>query len=98
MLLPQERREAFILYELEGMTLQEIAEMENTSINTIASRVRKARIELAEALRSRKRGTESADDIALDAQLHETRQAARQHHGAVRHVCDPKMASTSARC
>ncbi len=68
MLLPQERREAFILYELEGMTLQEIAEMENTSINTIASRVRKARIEFADAVQSRKRGSESADDVALDAE------------------------------
>lgn len=45
--LPEERREVVILYELEEMTLQEIADLTGTSINTIASRLRKGREELA---------------------------------------------------
>mgnify|MGYP000247574134 CR=1 FL=1 len=41
--LSSEYREAFVLFELEGLSLQEIADMKDESINTIASRVRRAR-------------------------------------------------------
>lgn len=41
--LPADHREAFTLFEIEGMPLNEIAEMKNESINTIASRVRRSR-------------------------------------------------------
>lgn len=41
--LPPDYREAFTLFELEGIALNEIAEMKQESINTIASRVRRAR-------------------------------------------------------
>lgn len=38
-----DHREAFLLYEVEGMKLREIAEMTDESINTIAARVRRTR-------------------------------------------------------
>lgn len=41
--LPLAQREAFVLYELEGQTLQEISDLTGESINTVASRVRRAR-------------------------------------------------------
>ena len=41
-----ENREAFLLHEVEEMKLREIAEMTDTSINTIASRVRRTREKL----------------------------------------------------
>lgn len=41
-----ESREAFLLHEVEEMKLREIAEMTDTSINTIASRVRRTRKKL----------------------------------------------------
>ena len=44
--LSEEKREAIILYEIEGLTLQEIADQTETSINTIASRVRRGRKKL----------------------------------------------------
>jgi RNA polymerase sigma-70 factor (ECF subfamily) len=48
--LNDDYRESFVLYEIEGMTLREIAEMTDTSINTIASRVRRARDQIRELL------------------------------------------------
>lgn len=50
--LPDEYREAFILFEIEGNSLQEIAEMTETSLNTIASRVRRSRERLRALLES----------------------------------------------
>ena len=44
--LSEEQREAIIMYEIEGNTLQEIADRTDTSINTIASRVRRGRKQL----------------------------------------------------
>jgi RNA polymerase sigma-70 factor (ECF subfamily) len=38
-----ESREAFVLYEVEEMKLREIAELTDTSINTISARVRRTR-------------------------------------------------------
>lgn len=43
-------REAFLLYHVEGMTLQEIADLDGSSINTIAARVRRTREKLADVL------------------------------------------------
>lgn len=44
--LSDEAREAFVLYELEGKTLREIAEIVQAPLNTIAARVRRARARL----------------------------------------------------
>lgn len=41
--LSASHREAFILYELEGKSLAEIAELTGDSLNTVASRVRRSR-------------------------------------------------------
>ncbi len=41
--LPPDHREAFVLFEIEGVPLNEIAELKGESINTIASRVRRSR-------------------------------------------------------
>lgn len=48
--LSAEQREAVIMYEIEGHTLQEIADLTDTSINTIASRVRRGRQQLIKLL------------------------------------------------
>jgi len=40
--LPQEQRDAFVLYELEGFPIAQIAELKQTSVNTILSRKRYA--------------------------------------------------------
>lgn len=53
-----ESREAFILHEVEEMKLREIAEWTDTSINTIASRVRRTREKLRTFL-ERKRAEEA---------------------------------------
>lgn len=45
-----DHREAFLLYEVEGMKLREIAEVTGGSINTIAARVRRTRERLASVL------------------------------------------------
>lgn len=45
-------REAFLLYEVEGLKLREIAEMMDLPIGTAASRVRRAREELRSVLES----------------------------------------------
>jgi len=45
-----EYREAFFLYEIEGMKLREIAELTGDSINTIAARVRRTRERLQAVL------------------------------------------------
>ena len=48
--LAPEKREAFILVELEEMTTSEASEMLEVNVNTVASRVRTARAELEDAL------------------------------------------------
>lgn len=48
-----ESREAFLLHEVEEMKLREIAELTDTSINTIASRVRRTREKLRTFLERR---------------------------------------------
>lgn len=50
--LPDDYREAFVLFELEGHSLQEIADMLETSLNTVASRVRRSRERLRSLLES----------------------------------------------
>ncbi len=50
--LPDQQREAVIMYEIEGNTLQEIADQTDTSINTIASRVRRGREQLLKIIKS----------------------------------------------
>lgn len=55
--LPDDYREAFVLFELEGHTLTEIAEITGDSINTVASRVRRSR-ERLRALLERAEGTQ----------------------------------------
>lgn len=47
--LPAEKREVFVLYELEGHTLQEIADLLGSGIPTVAARLRRARLALVEA-------------------------------------------------
>lgn len=41
--VPGDQREAFLLFEVEGLKLREIAELTGESINTIAARVRRTR-------------------------------------------------------
>lgn len=49
--LSDKKREAVIMYEIEGKTLREIADQTDTSINTIGSRVRRGRKKLAKLIR-----------------------------------------------
>lgn len=49
--LPLHQREAFIAFELEGMSLAELAALTDTSIHTAASRVRRARERLRAVLK-----------------------------------------------
>ena len=49
--LSDDQREAIVMYELEGNTLQEIADHTETSINTIASRVRRGREQLLKIIK-----------------------------------------------
>ena len=50
--LPDNQREVFVLHEIEGKSLKEIAELTNTGIKTVISRKRYAVMELQERLRS----------------------------------------------
>lgn len=60
--LPEKKREAFVLGELEGLSVPEIAEMNGDNRNTIQSRLRSARqafqasVDRREAVRSRESG------------------------------------------
>lgn len=63
--VPEDAREAFLLVDVQGMKLREVAEMTDTSINTVAARVRRTREKLRDALDNaeRTRGRrEEADD------------------------------------
>ncbi|RAL20927.1 RNA polymerase subunit sigma-24 [Lujinxingia litoralis] len=51
-----EHREAFVLYEIEGMKLREIADLTGDPLNTVASRVRRAREELRAVLEATQPG------------------------------------------
>jgi RNA polymerase sigma-70 factor (ECF subfamily) len=59
--LPDDYREAFILFEMDGLSLQEIAEMTSESLNTVASRVRRSRERLRALL-------ERVDDVPTSQQ------------------------------
>ena len=50
--LPENQREVFVLHELEGKSLKEIAELTHTGIKTVISRKRYAVLYLQEHLRS----------------------------------------------
>ena len=50
--LPENQREVFVLHEIEGKSLKEIAEFTNTGIKTVISRKRYAVMYLQERLRS----------------------------------------------
>ena len=50
--LPGNQREVFVLHELEGKSLKEIAELTGTGIKTVISRKRYAVMYLQERLRS----------------------------------------------
>jgi RNA polymerase sigma factor (sigma-70 family) len=49
--LPEEQRQVFILYELEGLSYKEIAEQTGEPVNTLLSRKRYAVLHLRERLR-----------------------------------------------
>jgi RNA polymerase sigma-70 factor (ECF subfamily) len=49
--LPEELRAVFLLYELEGQTMAEIASLLGTPMGTVASRLRRAREEFQSAAR-----------------------------------------------
>jgi RNA polymerase sigma-70 factor (ECF subfamily) len=51
--LDDDKREVFVLAELEGMTAPEIAEITGTKVNTVYSRLRAARAGFERALRAR---------------------------------------------
>ena len=53
--LDDEKREAFVLSDLEEMTAPEVAQALGVNINTVYSRIRAARRELREALSARSR-------------------------------------------
>lgn len=57
--LPVDYRQAFLLFEVEGKSLKEIAAMTGTSLNTVASRVRRSR----ERLRALLERAEGAGDL-----------------------------------
>ena len=50
--LPDEQREVFVAYEVEGRSFQELAAVTGTSVNTLLSRKRYAVLHLRERLRS----------------------------------------------
>nr|MBA3971161.1 RNA polymerase subunit sigma-24 [Bacteroidota bacterium] len=50
--LPANQREVFVLHEIEGKSLKEIAELTNSSIKTVISRKRYAVMHLKERLRT----------------------------------------------
>ena len=50
--LPEDQRQAFILFEIEGKSLKDIAHTLDASLNTVASRVRRSRERLRDLLES----------------------------------------------
>lgn len=55
--MSDDKRAVLILSEIEGMTAPEIAEITATGVNTVYTRLRRARIELTQALAARRKGT-----------------------------------------
>lgn len=53
--LKPKKRIVFVLYEIEGHTLEEIAAIVESSVNTVAGRLRAARIEIRRALEHHQR-------------------------------------------
>ena len=53
--LPLKKRETYILYVYEGYSLEEIADLLNSSVSTIGSRLQSARKEIVKILTSRRR-------------------------------------------
>lgn len=51
--LKPKKRLVFVLYEIEGHTLEEIAELVDSSVNTVAARLRAARLEVRQAMERR---------------------------------------------
>ena len=51
--LKPKKRLVFVLYEIEGHTLEEIAEIVESSVNTVAGRLRAARQEVRRTLEKR---------------------------------------------
>jgi RNA polymerase sigma-70 factor (ECF subfamily) len=51
--LPAEHREALLLREVEGLSYQEIAEIQHCPMGTVRSRIARARLALGEALASK---------------------------------------------
>lgn len=47
---PAESRECFVLYELEGLSLKEVAGLTSCALNTVASRIRRTRERLGRLL------------------------------------------------
>jgi len=62
--LEEDKREVFVLAELEGLTLAEIAEALDANVNTLASRLRAARREFELAL---DRATQQEEALVADA-------------------------------
>lgn len=53
--LPMEQREALLLIAVEGMSLEQVAEVIGAPTNTIKTRLRRARVSLAEAMQRRQK-------------------------------------------
>lgn len=69
--LDEEKREAFVLYELEEMTLAEVAASLNAPVNTVHYRVQAAR----EAIRVARTRFRRVDDHSLEAVVRRPREA-----------------------
>lgn len=54
------KRIVFLLYEVEGYTLEEISEIVDAPVNTVAARLRAARLEVRRALERRLKASEAA--------------------------------------
>lgn len=58
--LKPKKRIAFVLYEIEGFTLEEISDLVDASVNTVAGRLRAARLEVRKALERKMKSTREA--------------------------------------
>ena len=58
------KRLVFVLYEIEGHTLEEIAEIVESSVNTVAGRLRAARQEVRRTLEKRLGGTNILQELS----------------------------------
>lgn len=60
--LPEEKREVFVMTEIEQMTAPEIAEALDLNVNTVYARLRTARQAFEDAVRQHRSGTRGSDD------------------------------------